>query len=98
DNTEAFDSPLSAPDASLVAGSPSVTLGPNQQTTRTILIRNVAPAGSEELRFSAAPVLAPLDGLDGPTMGGYTWEDSRAPAGTLGRPTYVWTDITGTGT
>jgi hypothetical protein len=97
DNTEAFDSPLAAPNASVLAGSMDVTLGPNQQVTRTILVRNVAPAGSEELRFMATPVLAPLDGLDGPTMGGYTWEDSRAAAGTPGRPTYVWTDITSTG-
>ncbi len=97
DNTEAFDIPLPGPNAVLLAETVAATLGPNQQTTRTLLVRNTAPTGSQDLRFTAAPAFDPLGGLDGSTVGNYTWADSRAPAGTPGRPTYAWTDIRSSG-
>ena len=98
DNNEAFDSPLPVPNVSVLAMTMAVTLGPNQQTTRTLLVRNTAPAGSQELRFRAGVTFASaLDGGE-PATGGYTWADSNAPVGTPGRPTYAWTDISSTGT
>jgi len=95
DNTNGFALPPAAPVANVASAAVTVTSGPGLSTARTVQVANAAAAGAQPLTYSAT-----LDYTDaaspagGPDASGYSYRTSADPGG----PTFVWNDISATGT